>query len=115
MFDNIITMLRNQGFTEIVEMDGVPIPESLSVTEMPRRDIKGMILSKPGQGESSGIMHTVNARGVRVQNELLILDVFVQERYTEARLKEVVDQYKYKEPGLKPKYVIVGYMSRSGM
>lgn len=92
MFDNIITMLQNQDYTTIASIGG-------NATQIPIRD-----------------MPRGDARGMRIQKEngeTLILDIYLSERYPEARLKEVIEQHKRLQ--VKPSYYIIGYVARGGI
>lgn len=92
MFDNIITMLTNQGYTIITFAGGNNI--QIPIAQMPRGDTKGMRIQKQN-------------------GETIIMDIYLSERYPESRLKEFVEQYR--RVPIKPNYYIIGYVAKGGV
>lgn len=72
----------------ILKSQGYQVPELLS------SETKGLELSKN-------------------DGSMAILDIYIEEKYPESRLKTIID--KYKKDDVKPTYIIVGYLEKAAL
>lgn len=102
LFENFYRILREQGFTRITAIGNDTVNIPLDSPDIPRTDVRGMMLSGRTVGE-----------GPSAYTETALVDIFLTNKYPEERLKEVIE--KYKNMVQKPQYLIVGQVAKTGI